>query len=124
MKQQVIAGGMDVASGVGYEVGYALRGQVGADRLVVPQAIRAQAAQPEREAAEYDDEGRATLAPRLGVFCHLTSGSGCKRISGWNRRTYACYLHGSGVTCHCSALVNCVSYHTAFHGATVRKVRM
>jgi hypothetical protein len=77
VKKHVIARGVDVAGSVGDEVGYALRGQVGADGLIVPQAIRTQAIQPEREAAKYDKKQRTTMAPRLGVFRHLTSGSGC-----------------------------------------------
>jgi hypothetical protein len=56
VEQQVITGRVDIAGGVGDQAGDALCGEVGADRLVVPQALRAQAIEPERKAAQKDEE--------------------------------------------------------------------
>ena len=45
---------MDVARGVAQQLGQAAAGQVGADRLVIPQAVGAEAIQAQGGAGEQD----------------------------------------------------------------------
>ena len=54
VEQQVVAGRVDVAGGVGDQVGQALARQVDADRLVVPQALGAQAVEAQGKGQEHD----------------------------------------------------------------------
>ncbi len=54
VEQEVVAGRMDVAGGMGHQRRQALGSQVDADRLVVPQAFSAQAIQPQAKGKQQD----------------------------------------------------------------------
>jgi hypothetical protein len=56
MKEVVVERGLDVVGRPGRQLGQAHPGQVGADPLIVPQALRPQTVEPQSQSQEGDDK--------------------------------------------------------------------